>query len=518
MIRAISPIHGYLLLAIFGVVMILLTALKSRGHYWKTQVGFLAAGRKVSWFVGSLSIAVSWIWAPALFISVQQAYQQGIPGIFWFTFPNIICLLILAPLGLRIRKYLPDGYTQPEWIQYRFNKTIHKLYLFPFFWYQVMAVVVQLYAGGNFVSLLTGIPLIHVMVILAGVVLIYSVISGMRASIMTDYLQYALIFFGGLIILPWTIHAAGGWHAIKPGLGGVTGLHKNLLDPQVAFSFGIVTSIGLISGILGDQQHWQRAFVIKKEQLAKAYIWGGIFFGIVPIGLSLLGFIGANQALHVTLPQGVDPAMIGVAVIVRYLPAWAVLFFVIMLLSSLCATLDSGLCAAGSLYAVDVAGYSKEEMKMLDKEETGEPFTEVDRKIREELDRKVVRRSRFAMVAITIIGFALAIVVLKIPNFSLKYLWWGLNAVGICFAVPTVLSLYWPRLSSKGVALGVGTALVLAVPVFLYGNAVGSTLMTVLGSVGAVAITTLFCWLLPRKVPFQLNPRGEFSALVDDPS
>src|SRR5204863_446149 len=164
-----------LLLLAFGAFMIAITLWGSRGHTWQTQAGFLAAGRNVGWILGSFSIAVSWIWAPALFVSVQQAYQQGVPGIFWFTFPNILCLFIMAPLARRIRDYLPTGYTQPEWIRHRFDEKTHKMYLVPFFWYQLMAVTVQLYAGGSFVSLLTGIPLQAVMVILAVLVLAYAV-------------------------------------------------------------------------------------------------------------------------------------------------------------------------------------------------------------------------------------------------------------------------------------------------------------------------------------------------------
>src|SRR6266403_833755 len=143
-----------------------------------TQVGFLAAGRNVGWMLGSFSIAVSWIWAPALFVSVQQAYQQGVPGIFWFTFPNVLCLIIMAPLALRIRKYLPEGYTQPEWIRHRFDERTHIMYLIPFFWYQLMAVVVQLYVGGSIFHILTGVPLEAVMVIIVAFTLIYSMISG----------------------------------------------------------------------------------------------------------------------------------------------------------------------------------------------------------------------------------------------------------------------------------------------------------------------------------------------------
>src|SRR5690242_17640332 len=109
--NVMSLAGAYLLLILFAVAMVVSTTLLSRGHFWQTAVGFLAAGRNVGWPLGSVSIAVSWIWAPALFVSVQQAYQQGIPGIFWFAFPNVLCLFIIAPLAVRIRRFLPHGYS-----------------------------------------------------------------------------------------------------------------------------------------------------------------------------------------------------------------------------------------------------------------------------------------------------------------------------------------------------------------------------------------------------------------------
>ena len=81
-----------------------------------------------NWFVGGSSIAASWIWAPALFVSVQLAYQKGLPGIFWFTFPNIIALAIFAFLAPAIRKKMPEGYTLPQYIRYRLqSEKAHKV-------------------------------------------------------------------------------------------------------------------------------------------------------------------------------------------------------------------------------------------------------------------------------------------------------------------------------------------------------------------------------------------------------
>lgn len=490
--RIIPPTIGYLLLLGFGLLMIAVTYLGSRDRKWKTQEGFLAAGRNVSWTLGAFSIAVSWIWAPALFVSVQQAYQQGLPGIFWFTFPNVVCLFIMAPLALRIRRSLPEGYTQPEWIRQRFDSRTHKMYLIPFFWYQLMAVVVQLYVGGSIFELLTGVPLQAVMVLIAGTTLAYSMLSGMRASIITDFLQYALIVFGGLLILPWTLVKAGGFSAVLAGSGGITGEHASLFDAQVAFSFGIVTSIGLISGVLADQQHWQRAFTIKESHLRTSYIVGGLLFGIVPISLAALGFLAANPGIGIVLPQGVDASMVGILVVAKFLPAWAVVSFVLMLLAALCSVLDSGMVAAASLYAVNCFEYSADEQALLRKRLRREPLSSNESTELAAMDHKIIRRSRQGMFGITLAGLAVALGVIYIPGFGLKYLWWVFNTIAACIAVPTVASLYSPRVSSRGVFWGVLTAFVFGIPAFIYGNAIDSAGISVAASVGIIATTTVF--------------------------
>jgi Na+/proline symporter len=495
---------AYILLLAFSLLMILVTTLASRGHYWQTAVGFMAAGRRVPWWLGAISIAITWIWAPALFVSVQQAYQNGVPGIFWFTFPNIVSLLVIAPLAVRIRRYMPEGYTQPEWIRRRFDERTHKLYLIPFFWYQLMAVTVQLYAGGSIVALLTGVRIEIVMLILGMTTLIYSIISGMRASIITDFLQYALIIAAAVIVIPWTISAAGGVSSIVPGLGGITGKHTSIFDAQVAINFGIVTTIGLLSGSLADQQHWQRAFAIERKGLVRAYIVSGFLFGVVPIAVSLLGFLAANRSLGVVLPGGTDPSMVGVLTVAHFLPHWAVAGFLIMMLGGLCSTLDSGMCAASSLYALNWTTFSDREKYVRGRQLAGETLSDDERVIAQAVDKKIVRRGRSGMIGITIAGALVALAVLYIPGFGLQYLWWVFNTVAACVAVPTVLSLYWRRLDSRGVFWGVVVAFFVGIPLFVYSNIEGLTWLTIACSLGIVGITTLSCLLFPRKEPFPL--------------
>lgn len=77
----------------------------------KNTESFHVADRKIGTTIGAMSIAATWIWAPSLFVSAEKAYTSGVPGIFWFLVPNVICLVIFIPFAKRIREQYPDGIT-----------------------------------------------------------------------------------------------------------------------------------------------------------------------------------------------------------------------------------------------------------------------------------------------------------------------------------------------------------------------------------------------------------------------
>jgi len=494
----------YIILLIFGLFMLTITYVFARWRKYTSAESFLVGRRNVNWVMGGSSIAASWIWAPALFVSTLFAYQTGLVGLFWFVVPNIFALGMFAFLAPRIRKKMPYGFTLPQWIQHKLkDEKVHKIYLFPFFFYQIMAITVQLYAGGNLLALMIGIPVyqavaVITIAILAAIPLIYSLISGLEASIITDFVQLIILLVALIVILPWII-AVVGIETIFAGLRGISGSTLNVFDPKIAFSLGIVTSIGLISGALSDQQFWQRGFAIRKGHLKKAFIFGALVFGLVPIALGILGFIGASPGIGIVIPEGIDASMIGVLAVAKLLPVWVSILFVVMLLSALSSTLDSGMNAGASLYARDIMKYSKHEEDLMLNFEKGKKLSDKEKLEKHILDSRRLAGSRTMMVVITIVGFLIAMAVVYIPGFELFQLWWIFNTIAACVVVPTILSLYWDRLSPKGVFWGVLVAFFVGLPIFIYSNIINNSVMTVLSSLGIIAVTTLFCLAFPKK-------------------
>ena len=119
--QVLNSSQGLLLLVAYGATLITLSLVFTRRRR-KNHAEFLLAGRNIGPLAGAMSIAASWIWAPALFISSQKAFDQGIAGFGWFLVPNIAALLLFAPLALRIRKVLPNGFTLPQFIHQRHGR------------------------------------------------------------------------------------------------------------------------------------------------------------------------------------------------------------------------------------------------------------------------------------------------------------------------------------------------------------------------------------------------------------
>ncbi len=477
----ITQTQGYLFLVIFGLLMFIITYFFAKNKKRITKQRFLLANRTVGWFLGGSSIAASWIWAPALFISVQVAYENGLAGLFWFTVPNIIALIIYIFLAPQIRRVFPKGYTLPQYIFHRLrSKKVHKLFLMVHVFYQIMAITVQLFAGGSLITLLTGIPLLVVMPLMAIITLAYTLISGLKASIITDFVQLSLIFSIGSLIIFLVYRFAGGITVLVNGLSGIANVH--IFNPGIAFSFGIVTAISLIAGSVSDQQYWQRSFAIKENKLIPSFLFGVLLFAIVPLGLSLLGFFAA--AKNLILPKGIDVSMIGVQLVANLLPKWALVLFVVMLLAGLSSTLDSGLSAGSSLFITDI----------------------ISKKMN---PRKTIFLARLSMFGLIVVGLLFALLIIYIPQFGLQQLWWIFNTIAAGVLVPTILSLFWKRLSAKGVFWGIIISFIVGLPIFIYGNIIGNSLLIVSSLLFIIIINLLFCLMFrnssDKKINLSLN-------------
>ena len=178
------------------------------------------------------------------------------------------------------------------------SESVKNIYLFQLGALSALSTGVQLLAGSKILSMLTGIPFWIMTVIMAVIAYSYSQFSGIKASILTDSIQMVFMLVASVCFAVFGIKNGGGIQNILAGIGGYTGECSSLFSTkgmEIFLGFGLPTTIGLISGPFGDQCFWQRAFCVKKNRIGRAFFVGAILFGMVPLSMGILGFVGAGM-------------------------------------------------------------------------------------------------------------------------------------------------------------------------------------------------------------------------------
>ncbi len=425
---------------------------------------FCVGKRDISWPMAALSIAATWIWAPALFVSTENAYTKGFAGLFWFLVPNVLCLIIFIPFAKKIRAQLPEGITLSGYMHQKYQSTkVRNVYLFQLGALSALSTGVQLLAGSKLLSLLTGIPFFAMTIIMAVIAFSYSQFSGIKASMLTDSVQMVLMLVASIGFAIAGLKYGGGIETLVRGFQGFSGAGSSRLFSEkgweIFLGFGLPTTVGLLSGPFGDQCFWQRAFSMKKEHIGKAFLVGAILFGIVPLCMGLLGFIGAGMGY-----EAADTSVLNFELIGKMFPTWTMVPFIFMIVSGLLSTIDSNLCAVGSL--------------------TTDIFKQDDVKI-----------TKGSMIALLIFG----IIVANIPGLTVTHLFLFYGTLRSSTLLPTVLTLMGKDLKAKAVAIGIIIALLAGLPIFAYGNIMGIAVFKTAGSLITVLTSGILAVVLSRK-------------------
>lgn len=453
---------GAVVLIIYAVLMLSATLIFTKRA--QSKESFHVADRNIGTGVAALSIAATWIWAPALFTSAEKAYTSGVPGIFWFLVPNVLCLIIFIPFAKRIREKCPTGITLTGYMtQVYHSQKVKGVYTFQLGALAVLSTAVQLLAGGKMLSTILGIPLWVVTIILAAIAYSYSRFSGLKASVTTDVIQLGIILIGCALLVPWTVSKAGGVSTIQNGLASISGLYDSLFSKsglEVFLGFGLPTAIGLISGPFGDQCFWQRVFSIKKDRIGRSFFIGALIFGLVPLSLSMIGFAAAGSGFIAS-----DASMVNMEFIMSKLPTWVLAPFLMMILSGLLSTVDSNLCAAASM--------------------TTDWQTSGDN----------IKASRRTMLALLCVSIAIA----NIPGLTVTHLFLFYGTLRASTLLPTVLTLLNKKLTANGVFVGIVASLCIGLPIFAVGNIANLSAYKTAGSLITVLLSGIVALAMSRK-------------------
>lgn len=455
----LTQFEGMMLIGVYFLAMVAIILMLRKRE--QTKAEFLVANRSAPWLLTAFSMAATWVWAPSMFTAAEKAYTQGFAGVFWFVVPNVLTLILFAFFANKMRKLRPEGWTFSDYIREKYSNRAHNMFLTESFGLQICSLAVQLLAGATIFHKVTGMPFFWTTIILVTIPLLYSLTRGIRGNIISDFVKMGFIVLVLLLGLPIMTSNAGAETFFK-GLGGLTGDYRHLFDSTgiaVMLSFGLPTTIGLLSGTFGDQMFWQRVFCVKQERVKRTMITAAFIFGVVPISLSCFGFFAAGAHLPIA-----DTQLVNVGAVIAFTPRWFLYLFFLLILSGLISTVDSILCAVSSVAGHDIVN-------------------RIEEKTGRRLNSVAIARIAMVIVAIS------AVCVANIPGITITYLFLFYGTLRSSVMLPTIFAIKGYKMSESGLFYGILASLAVGLPIFAIGNLNGWVPMIVSGSLLTIGLS-----------------------------
>ncbi|MBS1563776.1 MAG: Na+:solute symporter [Bacteroidetes bacterium] len=170
---------------------------------------FFAGGEAVPWFIGGLSLFMSFFSAGTFVAWGSVAYQHGWVAI---TIQWTMCIgALVTGLWLAPRWKATGNLTAAEYIRERLGGGVQKFFIYVFMLVSLFIKGSVLYSVSKLVSASLGLPLVPSTIVLGVLMIAYTAVGGLWAVMVTDILQFVILSSAVLIIIPLALRAAGGF-------------------------------------------------------------------------------------------------------------------------------------------------------------------------------------------------------------------------------------------------------------------------------------------------------------------
>lgn len=169
---------------------------------------FFAAGGAVPWGINGLSLFMSFFSAGTFVVWGSIAYQSGLVAI---TIQMAMCLAGFLIGYFIAPKWRETGVlTVAEFLTKRFGENTQKYYTYLFLFLSLGYTGSFLYPVAKIVNVSTGFDINYSILLLGGIIMVYTAVGGLWAVVVTDVLQFVILTAAVLIVLPLSIDEVGG--------------------------------------------------------------------------------------------------------------------------------------------------------------------------------------------------------------------------------------------------------------------------------------------------------------------
>ncbi|MGP5689134.1 sodium:solute symporter family protein [Glutamicibacter bergerei] len=400
--------------------------------------GYMTAGNKIGFGISAASMTATWIWASSMYASASSGYTYGISGPIHYGLWGALMILFIYPFGKRIRKVAPKAHTLAEVMHARHGRSSQLMLAGSNVVGSVISLMSNFIAGGVLISMLSPFNFIQGVLAVAGGVLLYTLWSGFRASVLTDFMQVMAMLGAVAIIVPFIFFAAGFPAAFETGAGNLTAQQSNFFSSDAFLNQGAPYIAAVLAYAIGNQTIAQRLFAVREDLIKPTFITATIGYGAMVIGVGMLGVLALYLGFE---PTGGDQNNIIPEMAMSYLPGILLALFFIMIIGALSSTADSDLAALSSIMMADVYGQNVAGKKKAN-------------------PKTMLLVGRMTMIVATVVAVCLASLQLNILDLLVF-----VGALWGALVFPVLASFYWKKVTNKAFTTAVLVALVVFIPV-----------------------------------------------------
>lgn len=268
----------------------------------KTYDDYLIGGWNTGFWPIVGTIVSTWCGAAVFIGWVGMGFTVGLSGFFKFALPGILfCLLLIVAFAGPLRRQ--KLYTLADLFGERFGgKSGIIPSILSAFVYSVPTLALQMVGMSTIFNITLGIETNTAIALSFALILGFTILGGLPATIVTDALQSIIVIIGIIVLFVASIFYAGGFENI------IANTPLELISPLGPKGFSEILLYALSVGpfYLVWQSTWQRIFASKNERVAKrAGVTGFVIAGAISVLPFSIGVIARQY-----VPLDLDPDLL----------------------------------------------------------------------------------------------------------------------------------------------------------------------------------------------------------------
>lgn len=425
-----------LLLVIFYGLTMVMSLKISRGK--ENADEYMTAGHNIGFGISAASMTATWIWASSMYASVTSGYTYGISGPIHYGLWGALMILFIYPFGRRIRKVAPNAHTLAEVMRARHGRSSQLMLAISNVLGSVISLMSNFIAGGALISMLSPLTFIQGVLMIAAGVLLYTIWSGFRASVLTDFAQVVAMLLAVVILVPTFFFVLGGTDLLREGAVNLTPHQANFFSSEAFLRQGAPYIAAVLAYAIGNQTIAQRLFAVREDLIKPTFITATVGYGATIIGIGMMGVLALYSGIT---PAGGDPNNLLPQLAATHLATPLIIVFFVMIIGSLSSTADSDLAALSSIVMTDIYGERARREGRIN-------------------PRTMLLIGRLTMVVATVAAVLFAALELNILDLLVF-----VGAMWGCLVFPVIASFYWTRITNAAFTTSVLVAFAIFLPV-----------------------------------------------------